>query len=211
MEKAGGALALIIDSINEDVTDILLSDDGTGAGIRIPSMLINKKQGDMLKQHLLKANAEELKTTFLKADFQSSKDVNGAVRAELWYTSSDDRSLDFISNVAEYIVPIIERMSFEPKFVTWACPHCDSDYKRTNCVSDGKYCAMQHSEVIEMNGAMILRENLVEYCLFLKQKSSNTDYIKETKNLGHLAVQGKLDFYFAYMKLVHELCRNRIT
>jgi len=43
IERAGGALALIIDSNNEDVTDVMLSDDGTGAGIRIPAMLINKK------------------------------------------------------------------------------------------------------------------------------------------------------------------------
>ena len=45
VERAGGALALIIDSKNEDVSEIMLSDDGTGAGIRIPSMLINKYQG----------------------------------------------------------------------------------------------------------------------------------------------------------------------
>jgi hypothetical protein len=43
IERAGGALALIIDTKSENVSGVILSDDGTGAGIEIPAMLINKK------------------------------------------------------------------------------------------------------------------------------------------------------------------------
>ena len=43
IEKAGGSLAVIIDdSESENVRDVVMSDDGSGAGIRIPSMLISK-------------------------------------------------------------------------------------------------------------------------------------------------------------------------
>ena len=42
IQRAGGSLAIIIDSESEDVTEQILSDDGTGAGIEIPAMLINK-------------------------------------------------------------------------------------------------------------------------------------------------------------------------
>ena len=38
-------MAVIIDETDEDINDIVMSDDGTGAGIRIPSMLISKKDG----------------------------------------------------------------------------------------------------------------------------------------------------------------------
>lgn len=41
-EKQGGALVIIIDTKSENVSDIILSDDGTGAGIEIPAMLINR-------------------------------------------------------------------------------------------------------------------------------------------------------------------------
>ena len=41
-------MAIIIDTNEEDISDIILSDDGTGAGIRIPAMLINKHDGDAL-------------------------------------------------------------------------------------------------------------------------------------------------------------------
>jgi hypothetical protein len=41
IERAGGAIALIIDDSNRDVREKHLSDDGRGAGIRIPVLLIS--------------------------------------------------------------------------------------------------------------------------------------------------------------------------
>ena len=41
----GGQLAIIIDNQNEDIDGVVMSDDGTGAGIRIPSLLIGNKDG----------------------------------------------------------------------------------------------------------------------------------------------------------------------
>jgi len=39
-------MALIIDAYEkEDISQVTLSDDGTGAGIRIPAMLISKNDG----------------------------------------------------------------------------------------------------------------------------------------------------------------------
>ena len=40
MENAGVAVSIIMDNKNEFVDEVLMSDDGTGGGIRIPSMLI---------------------------------------------------------------------------------------------------------------------------------------------------------------------------
>ena len=45
IEDAGGSLAIIIDTITEDIENVIMVDDGNGNGIRIPSMLITKKDG----------------------------------------------------------------------------------------------------------------------------------------------------------------------
>ena len=42
MENAGVAAGIVIDNHAENITQILMSDDGTGGGVRIPSMLIGK-------------------------------------------------------------------------------------------------------------------------------------------------------------------------
>jgi len=45
VEDAGAALAIIIDDKDEDTMLINMVDDGAGAGIRIPSIIISKKDG----------------------------------------------------------------------------------------------------------------------------------------------------------------------
>lgn len=60
MEKIGVAVGIVIDNSEEDIRSIVMSDDGTGAGIRIPSMLISKEDGDKLLDFLKTASSEEL-------------------------------------------------------------------------------------------------------------------------------------------------------
>ena len=45
MEQIGVAVAIIIDDTSDKIDDIVMSDDGTGGGIRIPSMIIGKSDG----------------------------------------------------------------------------------------------------------------------------------------------------------------------
>jgi len=82
------------------------------------------------------------------------------VSTELWYTSSDEKSLDFIRNIAKYVEPIIQRIEFVPRMISYACPSCDSDFKKSNCVSNGKYCAMHHDYSLNIEGREIIMENL---------------------------------------------------
>ena len=48
----------MIDNKNENITKIIMSDDGTGAGIRIPSMLIGNYQGQILKKYMLNSKED---------------------------------------------------------------------------------------------------------------------------------------------------------
>jgi hypothetical protein len=50
MENIGVAVGIVIDDYAENIVDVLMSDDGTGGGIRIPSMLIGKGEGNRLLQ-----------------------------------------------------------------------------------------------------------------------------------------------------------------
>ena len=50
---AGGSLAIIVDDQNQDISSVIMSDDGTGTGIRIPAMLIGRQDGQLLKDFLI--------------------------------------------------------------------------------------------------------------------------------------------------------------
>jgi hypothetical protein len=60
LENVGAAVAIIYDNDEEDVENIVMSDDGTGGGIRIPSMLIGKTDGKKLVDWLKTASSKEL-------------------------------------------------------------------------------------------------------------------------------------------------------
>ena len=47
-EHAGGKLVLVINDKEEDIESVIIVDDGNGAGIRIPAMLIGKKDGEVI-------------------------------------------------------------------------------------------------------------------------------------------------------------------
>lgn len=67
MENIGVAVAIIIDDNEEDIDGVIMSDDGTGGGIRIPSMLIGKTDGRKLIDFLKRASDEELDQTAIMA------------------------------------------------------------------------------------------------------------------------------------------------
>ena len=58
--RAGGKVALIIDTENELEKELIMSDDGTGAGIRIPGVMIGKTSGKKLEEFMLSASEDDL-------------------------------------------------------------------------------------------------------------------------------------------------------
>jgi hypothetical protein len=80
----------------------------------------------------------------------------------LWYTSSNDRAMDFLKYFADEESKFSEgkEVVFTPHFVSWACTGCDDKFKRDECVSDGKYCAMNHLGGDYVKGKDIIYEDL---------------------------------------------------
>lgn len=99
MENIGVSVAVIIEDREEEIDDIVMSDDGTGGGIKIPSILISKRDGQMLLDFLMKGSAEEIRRTAILAKFDLEKPDN-RVEYDIWMTSSNDKALDFIVDFA---------------------------------------------------------------------------------------------------------------
>ena len=76
-----------------------MGDDGTGSGIRIPSMLIGKSDGELLKQFATEKGAT------LSAEF-TVKTTNDKVNVEYWYSSTNVRALDFLKEFDQCLCDI---------------------------------------------------------------------------------------------------------
>ena len=61
-------MVIIIDAKEkDDISKVSLSDDGTGQGIRIPAVLINKKDGDKIIDWIIHASPAGQRAATIKA------------------------------------------------------------------------------------------------------------------------------------------------
>lgn len=97
MENMGVAVGIVIDDKKRDIKSTLMSDDGTGGGIRIPSMLISKNDGDIILEWYRKAKSSDKANLVVMAEFKMPATDNN-VNMDLWMTSSSNRALDFIED-----------------------------------------------------------------------------------------------------------------
>lgn len=125
---------------------------------------------------------------------------------DFWYNPSEDKSLDFIRNVARYIEPLTKYINFEPKIVTWDCLQCDDSFKKKNCVSNGKYCGMTHSQDPFLHGKEIIMEGLRQYCIHSLQQQGEDIASSES-----LKDQSRASMFFEYVKRTHQIYHTRIT
>jgi hypothetical protein len=70
MENIGVAVGIVIDNTDKEwETRISMADDGTGGGIRIPSMLITKQDGEVLMNWIKNASHEDYSNIIVMAEF----------------------------------------------------------------------------------------------------------------------------------------------
>lgn len=89
-ERAGGSMLVVVDNQVENVTNVIMGDDGTGMGIRIPAMLIGRTDGEQLIEF-----ASQMKGATLSAEF-AVKEKSDFADIEIWYSSNNVLALDFI-------------------------------------------------------------------------------------------------------------------
>jgi hypothetical protein len=127
------------------------------------------------------------------AEFLMEKPDN-RVEYDIWFTSSNDRALDFISDFNEYDSRFGDKVLMTPHYVFWKCTNCEPDYLRNDCFSHGKYCAVEPSNE-KFKGRDIILEDLRQKCLYMRT-------YEEAKN-RHL--------WWAYMKQIHANCYSSLT
>lgn len=165
MENIGVAVGIVVDDHAEFIDNILMSDDGTGGGIRIPSMLIGKSDGDLLKTWLTTATQTEINQLVVMAEFVMAFEEGNKVEYDFWMTSSSDRSMDFIEDFQPFQKKLEDDVSFTPHYVFWECIGCDERYIESDCYGGGKYCAVEPSNAA-IKGREIVEEDLRQKCLY---------------------------------------------
>lgn len=100
IQKAGGKIAVVINNNDNDIKNIVMSDDGTGDDITIPLVLISKTDGKILKDYysLNRDNKDALKKFILDVDFQIEHPNNKA-KVDFFMNSESDELYELIDKM----------------------------------------------------------------------------------------------------------------
>merc|ERR1719231_903125 len=64
-------------------------------------------------------------------------------QVQVWYSSADKKFLKFLADLDDYLIDVEDHLDWEPRFPTYSCPECQTNYKHENCLGDGRYCVME--------------------------------------------------------------------
>ena len=115
VEKAGANVALIGDDRVEYSELLVMSDDGSGHSINIPSFLLRKKTADHFKRY--KDNL------IVKIAIETALS-NNTVTVDLWYSTEFDLTEGILSGLKKYIPKFEDKVIFTPKIKTKRCLYC---------------------------------------------------------------------------------------
>ena len=124
MEEAGAAVGIVVDNSDEKINNVLMVDDGKGAGIRIPSMLVSKKDGEKLIRFMQTASKQDLEALAITAVFSLARPDN-RVEYDIWYSSGDQKMLDFIEDFRTLDAKFGDRVLMTPHFKFFSCQNCN--------------------------------------------------------------------------------------
>jgi hypothetical protein len=127
------------------------------------------------------------------AEFVMDKPDN-RVEYDVWFTSSNDRALDFITDFEEYDQKFGDKVLMTPHYVFWKCTFCEEEYLQNDCYGGGKYCAVEPSNE-NLKGREIILEDLRQKCLY--NKLYENDSTRKT--------------WWDYMRYVHTNCYSVIN
>ena len=181
---SGAGMLIIVNNDNENIHNLIMSDDGTGNDINIPVGMISMNDGNKILDYV-KNNPYKKITCEVEFDnFDEDIDL------EFFFSSHEEKAYILIMNISDYFYQFGDSISFIPRYVTFQ----DPKYNKSNndnfefCFSKGKYCHFPKSGSIAKSYDVVLIEDLRQKCVYLKYGNQN------------------LNYYFDYMNCFYKEC-----
>jgi hypothetical protein len=190
VQRAGYSMVVIVNNMETEIKDVIMSDDGSGSDIYIPIVMISKKDGQKLINYLEKNNSDKSKV-IIEIDFAKKREDTQAVDVKFFFSSSELRAYELFKSLTQYISQFGNQINFEPIYVVHRSPYYNEEnpIRTLNCVSRGKYCYFPKETTIIKDGQSIIMEDLRQKCIYETSKKSDN-----------------LMVYYTYMNYFHSQC-----
>ncbi|KAJ1451971.1 hypothetical protein M885DRAFT_528392 [Pelagophyceae sp. CCMP2097] len=169
-----------------ETTEPIMSDDGSGADISIPAILLEKVASDAVKRFLkcgrvtapgaqcADAFAAKSNNAIVQAKLEWSVPApDDRVEWELWTTAIDESGNFFLQDFKPTVLALGRHQEFTPHFYTFNGTDYGCDYGPQNncgnlCTNGGRYCAPDPDGAKDrgLSGADVVAENLRRSCVW---------------------------------------------
>jgi PA domain len=155
----------------------IMADDGTGANITIPSLLIMKQDADAIRKEIQDKNQPVRVEMSFRIPTPSAN-----VEYDLWTTASDDASDAFVKTFDSAAIALKGKAKFTPQMFIYNGTRsgCTGINGRINCAgfctNAGRYCATdpEGDLMAGNNGTDVITESLRRICIWITYGSSNS-------------------------------------
>ena len=187
-QKIGYSMIIIVNNMETNIKDVIMSDDGSGIDIYIPIAMISKNDGEKIINYLQK---NKMNRAFAEINFLKTKEEFKSVDVKIFVSSSQSKAYELFNSLAQYMYQFGNQINFIPIYVVHRSPFYEADnpIRIVNCVSKGKYCYFPKETTIAKDGQIIIMEDLRQKCLYKLSKESHNIYA-----------------YFNYIKNFHSEC-----
>lgn len=178
-----------------DIRKIIVSDDGYGSNITIPSILISDKEG----QRLIRA----AKNFQVIIELAWDVPLNHVVIMDLWMSSASRESMRFLQEFAPKRKALNERLKFVPHYYIFALQSGVAGDQGNLCdESSDHFCAEDPDGPGPVTGRMVLDENLRQLCIhdLTKVKRTDIDAVGDTGN-----IEGTVEYAAKFWDYVEQL------
>lgn len=181
-QDIGAKLVIIADNVGEDISRITMIDNGVSGNLYIPTLLISKTDGALIKSYISDHKDKEVSVT-MNFDVKPSNDH---INYTIWFSAEYTTIYEFIAVFKEVAQQFSqEQATFTPHYHTMSCGAQSCDLE--SCFSGGSYCAPDPDGAGRLTGRDVLYEDLRQICIYQTVKSSGYhkwfEYIAKVQSL----------------------------
>ncbi|KYK71799.1 PA domain protein [Toxoplasma gondii TgCatPRC2] len=188
-QRKGAKAVIVADtkgslSSQKDVKKVIVSDDGWGESIKIPSLLLSEEDANFLISagdglfedgasdgvRPTRTDGQGKETVILELVWSLPKDH--AVQIDVWSTPSSTQSAKFLKEFAPYAHAFKDKIDFQPHYWVMSMAR---DFHEMCTDSTADFCAFDPDFGGKTTGKMVLQESVRQMCLWDTTKKLHSD------------------------------------
>lgn len=175
IQEAGGYMAMIINDKGGDVKNYPVVDDGTGGDISIPTVLISKADGTIIKR-FIRDNPDEN----IQIEIEFSTEKSDVVQVEYFTLINNEQGYKILNEFSKFYLLLKDKVIFTPHYLSYPLEGLTQAEKENNCVSGGKYCLTGGTPRSKnAQGKNLLMDSIFHQCFHKVVTSNETNYHPE--------------------------------